>query len=51
MWVTLALMALALGAYAAYRYHKKNRSRPLPPVTTYVCNHCGEKDCHCQKQH
>ncbi len=51
MWVALAVAALTLGAYAAWRYNKKNRSRPLPPVATYVCTQCGEKDCHCHKQH
>ena len=51
MWVTLGVAALALAAYAAYRHWKKNRARSLPPVTRYVCNQCGERDCHCQKQH
>jgi hypothetical protein len=51
MWWTLAVLALAVTAYAVYRYRKPDRSRTLPPVATYVCTQCGEKDCHCHRQH
>ena len=46
----IAIGALVIIAGVLWFRKRRPKADPAPKPADYICTHCGEKDCHCERR-